>query len=144
MEPEPPPDVLPDPLPSVVGMIMTAFEQLGMEGGPRHHGLAGVGVGTSSYVGRARRALSADEAIDAMEPGDVLVVRATSPAFNVILTVAGAVVTADGGAMSHAAVLARELGIPAVVGASGALEIPDGASVEVDPVAGRVRGLDPT
>jgi phosphoenolpyruvate-protein kinase (PTS system EI component) len=35
-------------------------------------------------------------------------------------------------------VLARELGIPAVVGASGALDLPDGATVVVDPVAGRV------
>ena len=57
----------------------------------------------------------------------MLVVRATSPAFNVVLTIAGAVVTANGGAMSHAAVLARELGIPAVVGAGGALEIADGS-----------------
>jgi phosphohistidine swiveling domain-containing protein len=41
--------------------------------------------------------------------------------------------------MSHAAVLARELGIPAIIGARGALDIPDGATVEVDPAAGRVR-----
>jgi phosphohistidine swiveling domain-containing protein len=44
--------------------------------------------------------------------------------------------------MSHAAVLARELGIPAVIGASGALTIADGALVEVDPVAGVVRVID--
>jgi phosphoenolpyruvate-protein kinase (PTS system EI component) len=44
--------------------------------------------------------------------------------------------------MSHAAVLARELGIPAVIGASTALlDIPDGATVELDPVAGVVRVL---
>ena len=47
----------------------------------------------------------------------MLVVRATSPAFNAVLAIAGAVVTAEGGPLSHAAVLARELGIPAVVGA---------------------------
>ena len=56
-----------------------------------------------------------------------------------MLALAGAVVTANGGPLSHAAVLSRELGIPAVVGASGALSIPDGATVEVDPVAGAVR-----
>ena len=66
-------------------------------------------------------------------------VRATSPAFNAVLMIAGAVVTADGGPMSHAAVLARELGIAAVIGASGALSIPDGSTVEVDPVAGAVQ-----
>ena len=68
------------------------------------------------------------------------VVPCTTPAFNMVLTLAGAVVTAEGGALSHAAVLARELGIPAVVGAPAALrDIPDGATVEVDPVAGVVR-----
>jgi phosphohistidine swiveling domain-containing protein len=44
--------------------------------------------------------------------------------------------------LAHAAVLARELGLPAVVGAAGALGlIRDGADVEVDPVAGTVRLL---
>jgi len=72
----------------------------------------------------------------------VLVVPCTTPAFNMVLAMAGAVVTAEGGALSHAAVLARELGIPAVIGAPRALlDIPDGATVEVDPVAGVVRVL---
>ena len=77
-----------------------------------------------------------------MEPGDVLVARFTTPAYNTVLTLAGAIVTTDGGALCHAAVMARELGIPAVIGAAGALDhIVDGAEVEVDPVAGRVRVL---
>ena len=59
-----------------------------------------------------------------------------------VLTIAGAVVTADGGAMSHAAVLSRELGIPAVIGAHDALTIADGATIEVDPRSGRVRIVD--
>ena len=83
-----------------------------------------------------------ESALDAMEPGDVLVVRFTTPAYNTVLAIAGAIVTADGALLSHAAVMARELGIPAVVGAAGALdEIPDGAEVEVDPVGGTVRVL---
>ena len=65
--------------------------------------------------------------------------RATSPAFNAVLSIAGAVVTGEGGPLSHAAVLARELGIPAVVGAPGALDLPDGATIEVDPRLGSVR-----
>jgi pyruvate,water dikinase len=57
-----------------------------------------------------------------------------------VLPLAGAIVTAEGGALSHAAVLARELGIPAVVGALDALtRIPDGAIVEVDADRGEVR-----
>jgi phosphohistidine swiveling domain-containing protein len=38
-------------------------------------------------------------------------------------------------------VIARELGLPAVIGAQGAMQIPDGAPVEVDPSTGRVRVL---
>jgi phosphoenolpyruvate-protein kinase (PTS system EI component) len=52
------------------------------------------------------------------------------------------VATTHGGALSHAAVLARELGIPAVVGAPGVLHIPDGATVTVDPVLGKVSVIE--
>ena len=72
----------------------------------------------------------------------MLVVPFTTPAYNAVLAVCGAVVTEEGGVLAHAAVLARELGLPAVVGAAGALGlIRDGAEVEVDPVAGTVRLL---
>jgi pyruvate,water dikinase len=142
-EPPPPLDVLPSSLAQMVGMVQIALSQLGMVGEQRVDALQGAGVGTASYQGRARIAGSPEDAIAAMEPGDVLVVRATSPAFNAVLAIAGAVVTAEGGPLSHAAVLARELGIPAVVGAPGALDLPDGAEVEVDPVQGAVRVVAP-
>jgi pyruvate,water dikinase len=141
MEAMPPIDVLPGPLAEMVGAVQTALVHLAMAAGdtPAHADpLTGVGIGTTSHTGTARTAASADEAIEKLEPGDVLVVRATSPAFNAVLAIAGAVVTCDGGALSHAAVLARELGIPAVVGAPGALDIEDGATVTVDPVLGTV------
>lgn len=140
-EAEPPLDAMPAPLAKLVAMVQTAVTHLGMDGtaaGPAVDPLTGVGIGTDTYTGRVCTAETADEAIEKLEPGDVLVVRATSPAFNAVLAIAGAVVTANGGALSHAAVLARELGIPAIVGASGALTLADGAIVEVDPVAGRV------
>jgi pyruvate,water dikinase len=104
--------------------------------------MQGAGVGTEAYRGTARVASSPEDALDSMAPGDVLVVRFTTPAYNTVLTIAGAVVTTEGALLSHAAVMARELGIPAVIGAEGALdEIPDGAEVEVDPVAGTVKVL---
>jgi pyruvate,water dikinase len=112
---------------------------MGMAGATRPERLMGAGIGTSAYRGRARIAASSEDAIENMEPGDVLVVRVTSPAFNAVLSIAGAVVTTEGGPLSHAAVLARELGIPAVVGAAGALDLADGATVEVDPRVGSVR-----
>ena len=62
--------------------------------------------------GRARVASTPEAALDTMEPGDVLVVRFTTPAYNTVLSLAGGIVTADGGPLSHAAVMAHELGIP--------------------------------
>ncbi len=138
-EPEPPLDVLPPAQGSLVAMVQTAMSHLGMDGSSSRGGLEGIGVGQAPYVGTARIAQSADDAIETLEPGDVLIVRATSPAFNSVLAIAGAVVTSDGGILSHAAVLARELGIPAVIGVGDALNIVDGSIVEVDPIQGLVR-----
>jgi pyruvate,water dikinase len=102
--------------------------------------LQGVGIGTTSAIGRACVAVDPNEALARFEPGDILVALGTTPAFNALLAVASAVVTEEGGHLSHAAVMARELGIPAVIGAAGALaDIADGSMIEVDPVAGRVR-----
>jgi len=139
-EPAPPLELLPKPLADVVRMVQIVIEQLGMGGDRPTKGLRGVGVGDQIVRGRACRADSPEHAIDRLQNGDVLVVPCTTPAYNAVLTLAGAIVTADGGPLSHAAVLARELGISAVVGARGALsEIPDGALIDVDPIAGEVR-----
>jgi rifampicin phosphotransferase len=139
-EPAPPLELLPKALADLVRMVQIVIEQLGMGGERTNGGLKGVGIGDRIVRGRACRADSPEEAIDRLSPGDVLVVPCTTPAYNSVLTLAGAIVTADGGPLSHAAVLARELGISAVVGARGALtEIPDGALIDVDPVAGQVR-----
>jgi len=90
----------------------------------------------------ARVAENADEAFDRLQPGEILVTRTTSPAYNMVLTLVSGLVTAEGGPMCHAAVLSRELDIPAVVGAADAMEaINDGDRIEVDPVNARVRIL---
>jgi len=74
--------------------------------------------------------------------GDVLVVPTTTPAWTPLFGTVAAVVTEAGGVLSHAATVAREYGIPAVVGAVGATaRIPDGRRVEVDGAAGLVRLL---
>ena len=139
-EPVPPLEVLPEAMGRVAGFVQRVIAEAGLDGEVKTEGLQGVGVGNQRYRGTARVAGSPEEALAQMSPGEVLVVPCTTPAFNMVLTLAGAVVTAEGGALSHAAVLARELGIPAVVGAPGALrDIPDGSTVEVDPVAGVVR-----
>jgi pyruvate,water dikinase len=144
VEVAPPPDVLAPAHQLLVGAVQSVLKHMGMaspEDAPKGS-LQGAGVGTEPYRGRARVAHSPEEALDAMEPGDVLVVRFTTPAYNTVLTLAGAVITTEGALLSHAAVMARELGIPAVIGAEGALdEIPDGADVEVDPASGTVKVL---
>jgi rifampicin phosphotransferase len=139
-EPAPPLELLPKALADLVRTVQIVIEQLGMGGDRPLGGLRGTGVGDRIVRGRACRADSPEQAIDRLRHGDVLVVPCTTPAYNSVLTLAGAIVTADGGPLSHAAVLARELGISAVVGARGALtEIPDGALIDVDPVIGEIR-----
>jgi pyruvate,water dikinase len=138
----PPIDALPKPLADLVGMVQTVMQHMGMDGVATASGLHGSGIGSTSVRGRARIASTPEEALEVLEPGDILIVAGTTPAYNLVLSLAGGVVTAEGGPMCHAAVIARELGIPAVVGARTALvDIPDGAMVEVDPVAGEVRVL---
>jgi len=140
VEPVPPFDVLPPAMARIARFVQRVIAEVGADGEVRNTGLRGEGVGDRVYRGVARLADTPEAALQQLSPGDVLVVPCTTPAFNLVLSMAGAVVTSVGGALSHAAVLARELGIPAVVGAPGALtDIPDGAEVEVDPVAGVVR-----
>jgi pyruvate,water dikinase len=139
-EAPPPLSVMPEAQAKVLAAVEAIMTNLGSNAA--HEAMQGTGVGTGTYTGRARIARCPEDAIAALEPGDVLVAANTTPAYNVIFPLAGAVVVEQGGALSHAAVIARELGIPAVVGAAGALrEIPDGAEVEVDASTGRVRVL---
>lgn len=104
--------------------------------------LTGDGLGDASYTGTACVAADPADALARLRPGDVLVATGTTPAYNMALSIAGAVVVEEGGLLSHAAVIAREVGLPAVIGAGGCMmSIPDGAMVEVDPRAGKVRVL---
>lgn len=71
-------------------------------------------------------------------PGEVLVCRATSPAWTPLLAQAAAVVTETGGILAHAAIVARELRIPAITDVVGATDLPDGAPVTVEGRAGTI------
>jgi pyruvate,water dikinase len=82
---------------------------------------------------------------DRLQPGDVLVTIATLPPWTPLFTTAVAVVTDVGGILSHCAVVAREYGIPAVVGTGVATTVvQEGQLVEVDGSAGVVRILEAT
>jgi len=94
--------------------------------------LFGQGVSGGRYAGRARIVRSTAD-FEQIESGDVLVTRITSPGYNVLLPLLGAVVTDRGGALCHTAIVAREFGLPAVVGTGDATSrIPDGARILVD------------
>ena len=73
-----------------------------------------------------------------MKKGDVLVTESTTEAFNILLPLLGAIVTDAGGLLSHSAIVAREYGIPGVVGDREATQrIADGVRVRVTGTPGR-------
>jgi pyruvate,water dikinase len=100
-------------------------------------------VGSVAVRGRALLARDPVDALTRLEPGDVLVTDTTHAAWNVVFPLLAAVAVEHGGTMGHAAILARELGLTALVGVPGLLErVRDGDQVEVDPVAGTITVLD--
>lgn len=130
-------DILPGRMPEMMRAILVVTTMI--DSAQQPDSLSGTGVGSTVYRGVARVVADADEAFERAEPGDIIVTRLTVPTFNSVLAMAGGVVTEGGGLLSHTAVIARELGIPAIIGVSGALtDIPDGAEIELDPVKGTV------
>ncbi|MDP9320937.1 MAG: PEP-utilizing enzyme [Chloroflexota bacterium] len=99
--------------------------------------------GVAASPGRGRgpvRMVNGAADFERFQRGDVLVCRATTVSWIPLFTMASAIVADLGGVLSHAAVVAREFGIPAVCGTGTALELLiDGEIVEVDGTAGTVR-----
>lgn len=91
----------------------------------------GRAIGQKIGSGKARVIRSLAD-MSKVQPGDVLVADMTDPDWEPVMKRAAAIVTNRGGRTCHAAIIARELGVPAVVGCGNALEtIPDGAEVTV-------------
>jgi pyruvate,water dikinase len=107
----------------------------------KHPGLNGHPAGIGWGSGRAV-VVNCECELSRVAPGDVLVTRVAGPALNHILPRVAGVVAELGGSTSHLASLARERGIPMVLGVLDATRrIPDGAQVAVDGVSGVVRWL---
>src|SRR6185503_14784911 len=140
--PPPPPDGLPPHALAAMRAFGTVLEEL-FGPAPESKGATMIGkpVSPGVYAGPARVIANISD-MNRLTRGDVLVTASTSPAFNIVLPLLGAIVTDKGGQLSHAAIVAREYGIPAVVGTLRATTtIPDGARVEVDGTRGHVRLL---
>ncbi|MDP3178441.1 MAG: PEP-utilizing enzyme, partial [Spirochaetaceae bacterium] len=104
--------------------------------------LRGCPVSPGTVEGRAR--IVFDPAKVSLSPGDILVCPGTDPAWTPLFMAAAGLVTIVGGEMTHGSVVAREYGIPAVVGVARATElISEGARILVDGSRGIVLLLDP-
>ncbi len=100
--------------------------------------ITGIGGSAGTVEGIARVVRTVDEFDDVRE-GDILVCQMTNPAWVVLFTKIAGLVTDTGGTTSHPAVLAREFGIPAVIGTSVATQrIVTGDRLRLDGTAGRV------
>jgi pyruvate,water dikinase len=112
-----------------------------MPAGPQHQvGNVIKGAGASSgRVSAAASVLHGPHDFALMRPGDVLVARITTPAWTSLFAMASAVVTDVGGPLSHSSIVAREYGIPAVLGTGVATQrITSGQRITVDGDAGTV------
>ena len=143
--PHPPPD--PSGLPPAPRRMMTAMGvALGMLFGSSEaehevDTLRGLAASPGVYEGPARLIAGPAE-FGRIQQGDVLLTPSTTEAFNILLPLLGAIVTDNGGLLSHSAIVAREYGIPGVVGTrEGTERIADGTMVRVDGTTGEVTVL---
>jgi rifampicin phosphotransferase len=101
--------------------------------------------GTGASIGVARgpaRVVHDQASFGAVQPGDIIVCPSSNPSWIPLFAIAGGLVTDTGGVLSHAGVVAREFGLPAVVGTEeGTTRIADGRLVELDGSTGVVRLL---
>ena len=96
----------------------------------------GRSIGQKIGSGRAR-VIASVEQMDSLQPGDVLITDMTDPDWEPVMKRAAAIVTNRGGRTCHAAIIARELGVPAIVGCGDATErVTDGEVVTVSCAGG--------
>lgn len=99
--------------------------------------IEGLAVGEKIGAGKANVILDVKD-IDKFNPGEVLVTTMTDPDWEPIMKRAAAIVTDEGGKTSHAAIISRELGIPAIVGAKNATKVINiGDKITIDCSSGK-------
>ena len=101
----------------------------------------GTGASAGIIRGSARVVLGPED-FERVQPGDIIIAPSSNPSWVPLFAIAGGLVTNTGGVLSHAAVVAREFALPAVVGTGDATtRITDGQNVELDGTTGYVRLL---
>lgn len=103
--------------------------------------LTGLGVSPGVVAGQVFLLEDFDK-IDEVPAGCILVTKSTNPSLNPVLPIIGGLVTELGGLICHAAIMARELGFPGVVGCPAALSLEHDSWIEIDGSTGVVRRLD--
>ena len=146
--PPPPDDWLPPAVARVNGALMVAMSieyPAAVDSPPEEEAktiLKGNAASRGQYEGRACVVHGPDD-FAKLQPGDVLVAPFTTTAYGVVLPLLGGVVTERGGVLSHAAIVAREYAIPAVVNTAHATSlIADGVRVRVDGDSGTIEVLE--
>lgn len=99
--------------------------------------ISGIAAAPGSRTGTARVIVNRGDARNPLTPDEILVTRTTDPGWVSVFMDAGGMVVDVGGAMSHAAIVARELGVPCIINTvDGTDRIPDGATITIDGDAG--------
>ena len=143
-QPLPPPDVrgLPQAAREIHEAVIWAIDRLRAPEAPASDELRGIPASPGTYSGPAR-VIRSEQDFHRLQPGDVLVCPSTSSSWAVLFGTCAALVTDQGGSLSHPAIIAREHGIPAVVATVEATQvIEDGAMILVDGTNGRVEVAD--
>ena len=134
-----PPEVITEPFTIMLWGITSESIARWLDGGSDKSKLTGMAASPGIAEGRARVIRSADK-LDLIQEGEILVAPVTAPSWAPVFGKIRATVTDIGGMMSHAAIVCREYGLPAVTGTGNASStIKNGQMLRVDGATGEVR-----
>lgn len=104
--------------------------------------LSGMSASSGIAKGTAKIIIELED-VEKFKEGDILVAESTDPSLTPVIALSKAIVTELGGTLSHAAIISREYGIPAVVGVENVTKIiKDGDMIEVDGNKGKVKRIN--
>ena len=133
-----PPEVITEPFTIMLWGITSESIARWLDGGKDRSKLSGMAASPGTAEGRARVIRSADE-LHTIQEGEILVTPVTAPSWAPVFGKIRATVTDIGGMMSHAAIVCREYGLPAVTGTGNASStIRTGQMLRVDGATGEV------